>query len=204
MLHSQYNDFLVNYKVDLDLAIDRTLFPDFYRDDDADKQSIGSDSEEVRSNPELEEQHSNSKLKEQLIADDKSESRRKKRIFLAIKVVFGVFFFVLVLTCTIFSKLTLVSLTDKLRRVTHYNGSKLSSDNQEDILPLDTEEDIAISIYWQLLLVMTIPTFITLLRSFFLGVLGKSTENFPWPKFKSIIAVGVLHGMYQERISLSP
>ncbi len=95
------------------------------------------------------------------------------------------------LACTVFSKLTLVFLTATLRHVTQQDNFSRHLDYNEPITPLESKHDIAVSLYWQLLLVMTIPTLIALVRTLFLGVLGKSTANFPWPKFHSIVAVSL-------------
>ena len=108
------------------------------------------------------------------------------RVFFVIKVLFGIIFFLLVLVCTVFSKLTLVSLTDKLRELSFCNNTTVNptyTEKSENSLPM------LVSLYWQLLLVMVIPTFIVFMRSLVFGVLGKTTQTYPWPKMKSAILV---------------
>ena len=102
-----------------------------------------------------------------------SESKRAKKLLFMIKVVFGIFFYAVVLVSTVFSKLTLVSLTEKLRT-----------------FPINSKpKNLSVALYWQLLLVIMIPTFITFVRSLVSGVLGKTTETFPWPTMRSAITV---------------
>ena len=95
-----------------------------------------------------------------------------------------VFLCALVLVCTVFSKLTLVSLTDKLRSATH-NETHLCDENCSP----DPNHDAAVGLYWQLLLVMIIPNIISFLRSLLFGVLRKTKKNFPWPTYLAIFIV---------------
>ena len=115
--------------------------------------------------------------------DDSSESKRVKKLLFVVKVIFGIFFYVIVLVSTVFSKLTLVNLTHKLRTfTTDPSNSKPKS--------------LSVALYWQLLLVIMIPTFITFVRSLVSGVLGKTTKTFPWPTMRSAITVSAKNVSY--------
>ena len=95
---------------------------------------------------------------------------KSKRLRYGIKAAIGFIFLVMVLGSSVLSKLTLVSLTDKLRAAT---GNE------------------AVTLYWYLQFILLIPTFITFLRCLVFGVIGKTTKSFPWPKTKAIIFVSV-------------
>ena len=125
-----------------------------------------------------------------------SQTNKKKKWCLTLaKVLFGIVLFTSILVCTVFSKLTLVSLTDRLRSVTavHFNESRtyLYDDDQGEttLKPFLVENDIAVSLYWQLLLIVIIPSIISFLRSLVFGVLGKTSKNFPWPRLTAISTV---------------
>ena len=133
-------------------------------------------------------------------AEGASESQTKKikfrlsKIFAA-KVFFGIVLLAFILVCTVFSKLTLVSLTDRLRSVTavHFNESRtyLYDEDQGEttLIPFLAEHDIAVSLYWQLLLIFIVPNIISFLRSLAFGVLGKTQKNFPRPEAYAIFLV---------------
>ena len=83
------------------------------------------------------------------------------------------------------SKLTLVSLTDALKNHIFQNSSIKNltwKDHPED-------KESAVSIYWQLLLVMVVPNLLTFLRCLCFGFLGKTTNSYPWPKRWAAILV---------------
>ena len=111
----------------------------------------------------------------------------KKWILLLIKWSIGTILCAFVLVCTVFSKLTLVSLTDKLRSVTAFNETYLVNDFPPD----DPRHDVAVSLYWQLLLVVIIPSIISWVRSLVFGVLGKTQKNFPYPVWWAILLVNL-------------
>ena len=117
----------------------------------------------------------------------------------ATKVFIGIVLLTFVLVCTVFSKLTLVSLTDRLRSVTavHFNESQayLYDDNQGEItlIPFLVENDLAVSLYWQLLHIVIVPNIISFLRSLAFGVLGKTSKNFPWPGRKAVLIVSAYY-----------
>ena len=117
--------------------------------------------------------------------ESKSESNGKKKCFLVIKFLLGLLLFGLVLICTVLSKVTLISLTDKLRNVTvaAVNRTLKNTDSRY--------HDIAVSLYWQLLLVVLVPNVIAWVRSLVYGVLGKTTINFPWPTMMATFLVSV-------------
>ena len=103
-----------------------------------------------------------------------------KCLLFTIKTVIGFMFFLIVLGSAVLSKLTLVSLTDKLRSVTDYPNFTIVS--KED-------ETKVVTIYWYLQFILLIPNVITLVRCLAFGVIGKTTKTFPWPKGRSIILV---------------
>ena len=105
-----------------------------------------------------------------------------KYLLLAIKTVIGCIFCLIVLAASVLSKLTLVSLTDKLRSVTHYPNA--TARTKED----ETE---AVTIFWYLQFILFIPNFVTFMRCLVFGVIGKTTNTFPWPKWRSIILVSI-------------
>ena len=104
---------------------------------------------------------------------------------MAVKVLFGVLLFLTVLTCNVLSKLTLVSLTERLWAASH-NASNTSAlqPTIQAIVP-----NKAVTLYWQLFLVLIIPSCITFIRSFVFGVLGKSSKSYPWPSIVGIVLV---------------
>ena len=115
--------------------------------------------------------------------ESKSESNGKKKCFLVIKFFLGLLLFGLVLICTVLSKVTLISLTDKLRNVTVAAVNQTLKDTDS------RHHDVAVSLYWQLLLVVMVPNVIACVRSLAFGVLGKTTTNFPWPTRLATILV---------------
>jgi hypothetical protein len=91
---------------------------------------------------------------------------------------------VIVLASSVLSKLTLVSLADRLRNTTFYpNASK------RDIT--EHECTTAVTLYWYFQFVLLIPNFVTLVRCLAFGVIGKTTRTFPWPKAKAISLVSI-------------
>ena len=89
------------------------------------------------------------------------------------KIVVGLFLFSIVITCAVSSKLSLVWLVSGLNSAPH---------NPEDISK-------AVGYYWQLLLVLLIPQFVTFFRTLFFGVCGKQSRTFPWPTRRAILTV---------------
>ena len=95
-----------------------------------------------------------------------------KQVLLGIKATIGIVLLVVVLASSVLSKLTLVTLTDQLRAAEN-------KDNQ-------------VTFYWYIQFVLLIPSFITLVRCFVVGVFGKTSKSFPWPSGKAILYVSVL------------
>ena len=107
---------------------------------------------------------------------------KTKKVLLCIKSFIGVVFLVIVLVSSVLSKLTLVSLADRLRNVTYYpNASKKDT--------TEHERTTAVTLYWYLQFVLLIPNFITLVRCLAFGVIGKTTRTYPWPKARAIFFV---------------
>ena len=50
------------------------------------------------------------------------------------------------------------------------------------------EANIA-QIYWQLVIIIILPHFLTFLRSAFVGVIGKTNSAYPWPRRSALLAV---------------
>ena len=95
-----------------------------------------------------------------------------KQVLLGIKAAIGIVLLVVVLASSVLSKLTLVALTDQLRAAENKDGQ--------------------VTFYWYIQFVLLIPSFITLVRCFVVGVFGKTSKSFPWPSGKAILYVSVL------------
>ena len=110
------------------------------------------------------------------------DSVKTKKVLLGIKGFIGVIFLFIVLVSSVLSKLTLISLADRLRNATYYpNASKRDVTEQE--------RTTAVTLYWYLQFVLLIPNFITLVRCLAFGVIGKTTRTYPWPKARAIFLV---------------
>lgn len=96
-----------------------------------------------------------------------------------IKAAIGLVFLIVVLASSVLSKLTLVTLTDQLRIASPVN------DNPEDV-------SRRVTLYWYFQLILLIPSFITFVRCFVVGVFGKTTKSFPWPTGRAILYVSEL------------
>ena len=92
-----------------------------------------------------------------------------KRVLVGIKAAIGLVFLIAVLASAVLSKLTLVTLTDQLRAT--------------------NDDKTRITFYWYIQLILLIPSFITFVRCFVVGVIGKTTKSFPWPTGKAILYV---------------
>ena len=110
-------------------------------------------------------------------------SKGTRRVLYALKSLMGVLLFALVLTCSMFSKLTLVSITDRLRTFT-WNIS-----NEPTKAQFDADTNRAASLYWQLFFIIILPNVIAFARSFVFGVFGKTKKSFPWPKPIAVLLV---------------
>ena len=90
------------------------------------------------------------------------------------KAAIGLLLLVVVLSFTVISKLTLISMTSRLK-------AALARE----------EEGAAVSLYWQLLLVIMVPQCVTFVRTMMRGVCGKQTANFPWPTLRAQLMVSI-------------
>ena len=120
---------------------------------------------------------------------DKSEadvemSKGTRRVLYALKIFIGMLLFVFVLACTIFSKLTLISITDQLRNVV-WNITANGTPAPDEI----ANRSHAARLYWQLFLIVILPNVLAFVRSFVFGVFGKTKKSFPWPVPSSILLV---------------
>ena len=95
--------------------------------------------------------------------------------------------FLAVLGASVLSKLTVLSLTDKLRSVTTNVSSAGIITSQEN-------QVTTTSIYWYLQFIVLIPSLITLIRCLLFGVLGKTSKSFPLPTWKAIVIVSYWRG----------
>lgn len=132
--------------------------------------------------------------------DSDKKLKSTSTVLLGLKIVIGLVFFAIVLTSSVFSKLTLVSLTERLRNVTMHIQNESDSELPTDAMVVvynDQKADLlveeAVSIYWQLLVILIVPNLLTFLRCLFFGFLGKTRKNFPWPKGKAILLVSILN-----------
>ena len=91
-----------------------------------------------------------------------------------IKAAIGLVFLIAILASAVLSKLTLVTLTDQLRIA--------KGDSPE-------ARETQVTLYWYIQLILLIPSFITFVRCFVVGVIGKTTKSFPWPTGKAILYV---------------
>ena len=120
---------------------------------------------------------------------DKSEadvemSKGTRRVLYALKFFIGILLFVFVLACSIFSKLTLISITDQLRNIT-WNITVSGTPALDEI----ANRSHAARLYWQLFLIVVLPNVFAFVRSFVFGVFGKTKKSFPWPVPSSILLV---------------
>ena len=99
---------------------------------------------------------------------------------LSCKVRFAQFFFMaliflLVLVSTALSKVCFASIAAQLS-----NSSLVRSNGA------DKRRSVA---FVQLVLVLCVPQAVTILKTLFLGILGKTTKHFPWPTWRALIKV---------------
>ena len=105
------------------------------------------------------------------------------KLLLVLKFSTEIFLSFVVLLCSVFSKLTLVGLTNHLG-----HAAALVRNNTTTISSSDIASEAA-SLYWQLLLILMIPNCLTIVRCLVFGFIGKSNNNFPFPSTKSTIVV---------------
>ena len=117
---------------------------------------------------------------------DVEMSKGTRRVLYALKFFIGMLLFVLVLACSMFSKLTLVSITDQLRNVTAWN---ITASGTRDPDEIRANRSRATRLYWQLFFIMVLPNVLTFARSFVFGVFGKTKKSFPWPMPSAILLV---------------
>eukprot|EP00731_Ephydatia_muelleri_P007854 Em0004g192a len=100
---------------------------------------------------------------------------------IAIKVLVRVLLFSIVVTCTVFSKLSLISLVSRLNKT--IDDIRRTNDSEA------TLHDRAAGFFWQLLFIILIPQFVTFFRALLFGVCGKQSRLFPWPTLRAILTV---------------
>ncbi len=101
------------------------------------------------------------------------------RLLLLLKYSTEIFFSFVVLLCSVFSKLSLVGLTNHLGYFSSKNGSATSREMASRTA----------SLYWQLLIILLTPNVLTVLRCLVFGFIGKSFATFPFPNLKATIVV---------------
>ena len=114
-----------------------------------------------------------------LSAKENTKKSTSKQVLLGIKAAIGFAFLIVVLAASVLNKLTLVSLTDRLRNVTYTNTENITPESRV----------AAVTLYWYIQFFLLIPSFITFIRCLVVGVIGKTTKSFPWPTGKAIIYV---------------
>ena len=80
----------------------------------------------------------------------------------------------------IFSKISFVSITTRMYSLYTYPGS-----SQDD----ETLTSNKLAIFFQLVVILVIPEIVSLGHCLIRGFLGKSSNTFPWPNWKSIVLV---------------
>ena len=105
-----------------------------------------------------------------------------KRVLLCIQGIIGILLFAIVLVCSLLSKLSLLSITDRLRQLTIANGSNSTA---------KAARNEAAGLYWQLFFVMVLPNCVTFVRSFVFGVFGKTRKSYPWPSRWALLGVSI-------------
>lgn len=112
-----------------------------------------------------------------------------KGVLLALKFLIGTIFFVVFLVSSVLSKLSLLSLTGHLRSVSmlfiNDSGHTDATDEKNAAKPS------VVTMYWQLLIILIVPNFVTFLRCLFFGFLGKTRKNFPWPTKGAVLMVNL-------------
>ncbi len=128
---------------------------------------------------------------DQAQTDTSCSPHQKKKFFSALM---GLLLFCLMLFFTIFSKISLVNLTNQLRLLTRINDSNATEDYDYFEQLSNENRDQAVTVYWCILLVLMVPNLVTFLRSFIIGVICKqSSENHPWPNVRPLIIVSLFY-----------
>eukprot|EP00731_Ephydatia_muelleri_P007927 Em0004g265a len=109
-----------------------------------------------------------------------SMQRCKTVSWIVIKFLVRVLLFSIVVTCTVFSKLSLISLVSRLNET--IDDIHRTNDSEATLTPL---HDRAAGFFWQLLFIILIPQFVTLFRALLFGVF----KSGPWPTLRAILAV---------------
>eukprot|EP00731_Ephydatia_muelleri_P007821 Em0004g159a len=115
------------------------------------------------------------------VSDTRADTRStqcKTLCLIAIKVLVRVLLFSIVVTCTVFSKLSLISLVSRLNET--IDNIHRTNDSEA------TVHNRAAGFFWQLLFIVLIPQFVTLFRALLFGVCGKQSRLFPWPTLRAI------------------
>ena len=82
---------------------------------------------------------------------------------------------------TIVNKVTLVSITGRMHNLYNSTGTSLQKEKNGSKL------------YIELVMIMVIPDFVSFFRCLIWGVIGKTTETFPWPTWKSVLLVRIYY-----------
>ena len=95
-----------------------------------------------------------------------------------VKFIFTAVLFLLVLGASTLSKVCFAAIAGRL--------SKINLNANATITKATSEQSVA---FVQIVLILCIPQIITILKTFFLGILGKTNKHFPWPNKKALIKV---------------
>ena len=114
--------------------------------------------------------------------ETKSMQQCKTVSWILIKFLVRTLLFSIVVTCTVFSKLSLISLVSRLNET--IDDIRINSTNDSEAT-LTSLHDRAAGFFWQLLFIILIPQFVNFFRALLFGVF----KSGPWPTQRAILAV---------------
>ena len=114
--------------------------------------------------------------------ETKSMQQCKTVSWIVIKFLVRALLFSIVVTCTVFSKLSLISLVSRLNET--IDDIRINSTNDSEAT-LTSLHDRAAGFFWQLLFIILIPQFVNFFRALLFGVF----KSGPWPTLRAILAV---------------
>ena len=109
-------------------------------------------------------------------SEDSAVARSNSCILTVVKWVFTAILLVLILVSSVLSKTSFARIASSLANITMENGEITRKD----------KHSVA---FVQLVFILIVPQILTILKAFFLGILGKGTKRFPWPSTSAIIKV---------------
>jgi chitin synthase len=121
-------------------------------------------------------------------SEDSAVARSNSCILTVVKWVFTAILLVLILVSSVLSKTSFARIASSLANITRENGEITRKD----------KHSVA---FVQLVFILIVPQILTILKAFFLGILGKGTKRFPWPSTSAIIKGAAVAGF--ESVALS-